>query len=102
MRPVEAARAEQRGVEVGGPVGGADDEHVGRRGLGLAQLARAAGRNRLTLSTNQPRDAHRRGSAASKRLELDQQLVDDAGDAFACGRRRPCRSGRRRWRRSPR
>ena len=35
-RAVEAARAQQSGVEVGGPVGGADHEDVGRlRGAAL-------------------------------------------------------------------
>ena len=38
-RAVEAARAHQGRVEVGGPVGGADDEDVGRRVGGLVEVA---------------------------------------------------------------
>ncbi len=36
---VEAPGPQQGGVEVGGPVGGPDDQHVGRRHVRLAQRA---------------------------------------------------------------
>src|ERR1019366_4215194 len=80
---VEASRADQGGVEVLGPVSGPDDQDVGRREgrLGEAVAGRQPGVDGVDDLATEP-DRPRR---LFERLELDQQLVDDAGHALALG-----------------
>ena len=92
-RAVEAARAQQRGVEIVGPVGGPDHQDVGRAASVGALICRCDGTQRLTRSMPQSRTALTAGRRV-ERLELDEQLVHHAGDALASGRRPHARAGR--------
>ena len=81
-RAVEATRAAAARVEVGGAVGRADHEDVRRHAAALVDRAGAPAASRLAKSMNQPRIRVAAGGRV-ERLQLDQQLVDDAGDALA-------------------
>ena len=79
-RAVEPTRPQQRGVEIRRPVGGADDEHVGRRRHLTTDLAvrRQPPVDNVDAPVPQPRAKGRRVEG----LELDEQLVDDARHAL--------------------
>ncbi len=78
---VEAAGAQEGGVEVGRPVGGPHDEHVGREQAGLAQ---GAGRGQEAVDqVGAPPPQPGRPGRLVEALELDEQLVDHAGHAVA-------------------
>ena len=85
-RAIEPPGSKQRRIEIGRPVGGRDDEHVGRASSSACGCARSDGSNAVHALDEPSLDAHA-GRRLVERLQLDQQLVDDAGDAFASGRR---------------
>src|SRR5664280_3073725 len=79
-------RPGRTGVEVVRAIGGPDDQDVGRGTLRLAQLVAVGepcvhGLDDLAAHADRPR-------GLLERLQLDEQLVDDAGDAFALCRPR--------------
>ena len=81
---VEPARSQQGRVEVGGAVGGSDDQDVGRHVGGLAQPAvgRQPGVDDVDEQTLHPEGE--RGLVEG--LQLDEQFVDHPGDALALAR----------------
>ena len=85
-RAVEASRPEQRRVEVVGAVRGRDDEDVGRDGARVAHAQLVAQEDVDAVRGTSPGCASGRCRFV-ERLQLDEQLVHHAGDAFA---RRRC------------
>ena len=81
---IEATRAQQRGVEVGGAVGGREHQYVRRDRAGLVD-AQVLGQQDVH-PLDEPALETRRRRRLVEGLQLDQQLIDDPGDAFAATR----------------
>src|SRR5215204_2688798 len=80
---IEATGTQEGGVEIVGPVGGSDEEDVGRPGCGPLQLT-VSGEvpvDEVGETVPEPRLAARQVEA----LHLHEQLVHHAGDALASG-----------------
>ena len=94
-RAVEPAGAQQRRVERRGTVGRADDEDVRRHRRPLVDLE-ARGQESVDLRDGPARDLLALGGLVEG-LQLDEQLVDDAGETFSEPTRLTMRSS---WRAS--
>ena len=81
MMPIEAPWAQQRRVEVAGPVRRRHQQHVGGRRLWIGQLT--VGREIAVGGVDQTTLKARPAGGHIEALHLDEQFVDDAGDALA-------------------
>ena len=88
---------QQRRVEVGSPVGGTDHQEVRRFYGTLARSTLPAGSHRLADVDERVGHPSAEGRDV-KRLKLDEQFVDDPGDALTPGAGTEATPGSRRWR----